>query len=179
MTSWRRCTGDRSCRAALLVGGQSPRRADCRGLPRPHRRESSGKVQAWAFLDPRARARARPRRCDERRRNGRPLGALHGVPVGIKDIFDTADYPTEYGSALLQGAPADARCSRGRAAACRRRGDPRQDRDAPSSPIYHPGTDAQPARSRTHARRLVVRARRRRSPPAWCRSRSARRPTAR
>ena len=31
------------------------------------------------------------------------LGALHGVPVGIKDIFDTADYPTECGSPLLKG----------------------------------------------------------------------------
>ncbi len=34
---------------------------------------------------------------------GRRLGPLHGVPVGIKDIFDTADYPTECGSPVLAG----------------------------------------------------------------------------
>jgi len=28
---------------------------------------------------------------------------LRGLPVGIKDIFDTADFPTEYGSAIYQG----------------------------------------------------------------------------
>jgi Asp-tRNA(Asn)/Glu-tRNA(Gln) amidotransferase A subunit family amidase len=40
---------------------------------------------------------------DEHRRHGRPLGALHGVPVGVKDIFDTGDMPTELGSRLWQG----------------------------------------------------------------------------
>jgi Asp-tRNA(Asn)/Glu-tRNA(Gln) amidotransferase A subunit family amidase len=40
---------------------------------------------------------------DARRRSGQPVGPLHGLPVGIKDIFDTADYPTECGSALLKG----------------------------------------------------------------------------
>ena len=37
------------------------------------------------------------------RRGGRPLGALHGIPVGIKDIVDTADMPTEYGSPIHAG----------------------------------------------------------------------------
>src|SRR5206468_11311563 len=31
------------------------------------------------------------------------VGALHGVPVGIKDIIDTADMPTENGSVLHAG----------------------------------------------------------------------------
>src|SRR4029078_4708462 len=31
------------------------------------------------------------------------LGPLHGVPVGIKDIIDTADMPTENGTALHKG----------------------------------------------------------------------------
>jgi len=30
-------------------------------------------------------------------------GALHGLPVGIKDIIDTADFPTEYGSPIYAG----------------------------------------------------------------------------
>ena len=29
-----------------------------------------------------------------------PSIALRGLPVGIKDIFDTVDFPTEYGSAI-------------------------------------------------------------------------------
>jgi hypothetical protein len=33
----------------------------------------------------------------------RPTGPLHGVPVGVKDIFDTADMPTENGSVLYAG----------------------------------------------------------------------------
>ena len=31
------------------------------------------------------------------------MGALHGLPVGIKDIIDTADYPTERGTVLHRG----------------------------------------------------------------------------
>ena len=37
------------------------------------------------------------------RLSGRPLGPLHGVPVGVKDIIDTADMPTENGSVLHAG----------------------------------------------------------------------------
>jgi Asp-tRNA(Asn)/Glu-tRNA(Gln) amidotransferase A subunit family amidase len=48
-------------------------------------------------------ALAQARALDERRRNGKAVGPLHGVPVAIKDIFDTADYPTECGSPLLKG----------------------------------------------------------------------------
>ncbi len=32
-----------------------------------------------------------------------PLGSLYGVPIGIKDIIDTIDYPTCFGSAIHQG----------------------------------------------------------------------------
>jgi len=53
-------------------------------------------VQAWAFLDPElALAEARMR--DAERARGHGTGPLHGVPVGIKDIIDTADMPTENG----------------------------------------------------------------------------------
>ena len=54
---------------------------------------------------PRSRARpragARGRRLEKSR--GETTGPLHGVPVGIKDIFDTADMPTENGSVLYAG----------------------------------------------------------------------------
>src|SRR5450631_3361700 len=59
-------------------------------------------VRAFVHLDP-AYALSQARALDERRRNGQPTGPLHGVPVGIKDIFDTADYPTECGSPLFKG----------------------------------------------------------------------------
>jgi Asp-tRNA(Asn)/Glu-tRNA(Gln) amidotransferase A subunit family amidase len=60
------------------------------------------KVQAWQFLDE-EHALAQARACDERKRSGEPIGPLHGVPVGVKDIIDTADMPTENGTVLHEG----------------------------------------------------------------------------
>jgi Asp-tRNA(Asn)/Glu-tRNA(Gln) amidotransferase A subunit family amidase len=60
------------------------------------------KVQAWTFLDE-EHALAQARALDERKHSGEPLGPLHGVPVGLKDIIDTADMPTENGTVLHQG----------------------------------------------------------------------------
>lgn len=60
------------------------------------------RVQAWAFLDP-DYALQQARAADERRLSGQLIGPLHGVPLGIKDIFDTADMPTEHGSVLYAG----------------------------------------------------------------------------
>jgi Asp-tRNA(Asn)/Glu-tRNA(Gln) amidotransferase A subunit family amidase len=65
-------------------------------------REVDPKVQAWAYFDP-EHALAQARALDERRKEGAPVGPLHGVPVGIKDIFDTADMPTEDGTVLHAG----------------------------------------------------------------------------
>jgi Asp-tRNA(Asn)/Glu-tRNA(Gln) amidotransferase A subunit family amidase len=59
-------------------------------------------VQAWAFLDP-GYAREQARGADEARRRGQPVGALHGVPVGVKDIIDTEDMVTEDGTPLHAG----------------------------------------------------------------------------
>src|SRR5829696_2156189 len=51
---------------------------------------------------------ARARDGEERR------GPLHGIPVGVKDVIDTADMPTSYGSPIYEGQqPArDAHCVR-------------------------------------------------------------------
>src|SRR3989442_12925618 len=65
-------------------------------------REIGGQVQAWAFLDP-DHALAQARAADEFRLSGQAIGLLHGVPVGLKDIIDTADMPTENGSVLHAG----------------------------------------------------------------------------
>jgi Asp-tRNA(Asn)/Glu-tRNA(Gln) amidotransferase A subunit family amidase len=59
-------------------------------------------IRAFVHLDPElALSEARAR--DQERAIGRSRGPLHGVPVGIKDIFDTADFPTENGSPLFTG----------------------------------------------------------------------------
>ena len=65
-------------------------------------KEIDGRVQAWTFLDP-DYALQQARAADERRLSGQPIGPLHGVPIGIKDIFDTADMPTENGSVIYAG----------------------------------------------------------------------------
>jgi len=65
-------------------------------------RETEAQVQAWQYLDP-AHALAQARALDEQRAQGKPIGALHGLPVGIKDIMDTADMPTEDGTVLHAG----------------------------------------------------------------------------
>jgi len=59
-------------------------------------------IQAWAFLDP-DYARSQARAADAAVKNGQPLGPLHGVPVGVKDIIDTQDMPTENGTVLDEG----------------------------------------------------------------------------
>jgi Asp-tRNA(Asn)/Glu-tRNA(Gln) amidotransferase A subunit family amidase len=59
-------------------------------------------VQAWQFLDEQ-HALAQARAADDKRRSGEPVGALCGIPVGIKDIIDTADMPTENGTVLHKG----------------------------------------------------------------------------
>ena len=63
-------------------------------------------IGAWAFLDPDL-ARRRARFADDWQAQGLPLGPLHGVPLGVKDVFDTADMPSEYGSPMLRGRSPD------------------------------------------------------------------------
>jgi Asp-tRNA(Asn)/Glu-tRNA(Gln) amidotransferase A subunit family amidase len=59
-------------------------------------------VQAWAHLD-RAHLLAQAAAADEAHAAGEPDGALFGLPVGVKDIIDTADLPTEDGTVLHAG----------------------------------------------------------------------------
>ena len=64
--------------------------------------EVDAQVQAWAHLDA-AHVLAQAEAADEAHALGEPAGALFGVPVGIKDIIDTADLPTEDGTVLHAG----------------------------------------------------------------------------
>ena len=65
-------------------------------------RTAEPQVQAWTFLDEDL-ALAQARAADDLRRSGQAAGALCGIPVGIKDIIDTADMPTENGTPLHRG----------------------------------------------------------------------------
>ena len=66
-----------------------------------------GELHAWAFIDPEL-ALAQARACDQ----VPAQGLLHGVPLGVKDIIDTHDMPTEMGSPIYAGRrpPTDAAC---------------------------------------------------------------------
>ena len=68
---------------------------------------ADGPVKAWQHLDPEvllAAAAAMDR--------AGPRGPLAGVPIGVKDVIDTSDMPTGYGTAIYDGfqPPWDASC---------------------------------------------------------------------
>jgi len=69
-------------------------------LARIHEQEP--RIGAFAFIDPEF-ARKTAASIDAYRGTGRALGLLHGLPVGVKDIIDTADMPTENGTAIDAG----------------------------------------------------------------------------
>ena len=61
-------------------------------------------VQAWVTLDRDVAMRAARARAEEARA-GRFVGALHGVPVALKDIFDAAGLPTRAGVTFYDRRP--------------------------------------------------------------------------
>ena len=69
--------------------------------------QTDGELKAWVHLDP-EHALAQAAELDAIRQNGKPLGPLHGVPVGLKDIIDTRDYPAEHGSTIFAGRKPEA-----------------------------------------------------------------------
>src|SRR3954463_5070608 len=76
------------------MGSAEERVREC--LERIEARE--GELRAWAWLDAEAAlAQARARDTEA------PRGPLHGLPVGGKDVIDTADMPTQYGSPFYEG----------------------------------------------------------------------------
>ena len=59
-------------------------------------------LNAFISLDP-ARVLEAARAADRRRASGAALGALHGLPVPVKDSIGTRDYPTTAGTPALRG----------------------------------------------------------------------------
>jgi Asp-tRNA(Asn)/Glu-tRNA(Gln) amidotransferase A subunit family amidase len=68
-------------------------------------------VKAFAYFDA-DQALEQARAMDRARASGKLTGPLVGLPVAVKDIIDTADMPTENGSAIFKGRqpPDDAAC---------------------------------------------------------------------
>lgn len=64
--------------------------------------ETDGDIKAWAHLDADA-ALAQAAECDRIRAAGLATGPLHGIPVGLKDIIDTSDMPTQRGTSIFKG----------------------------------------------------------------------------
>jgi Asp-tRNA(Asn)/Glu-tRNA(Gln) amidotransferase A subunit family amidase len=67
-------------------------------------RAHEDRVSAFQWIDA-ARALDLASRADEKRRSGEgaPLGPLHGIGIGIKDIVETRGIPTTMGSAIFEG----------------------------------------------------------------------------
>jgi Asp-tRNA(Asn)/Glu-tRNA(Gln) amidotransferase A subunit family amidase len=58
-------------------------------------------LRAWQTVDS-ANALQQAHNADERRSHSKALGSLHGIPIGVKDIIDTAHLPTQRGSAIYK-----------------------------------------------------------------------------
>ncbi|MGH7042544.1 MAG: amidase family protein [Acetobacteraceae bacterium] len=71
-----------------------------RGVPGSHRRPRT-RIACFRALRP----QTGPRRCPRR---AAPPGPLHGLPLGVKDVLDTADMPSAYGSPIWDGWTATA-----------------------------------------------------------------------
>jgi len=67
-------------------------------------------VEAWEFFDEEL-AISQAKKLDVDRQAGKVQGDLHGVPVGIKDIFDTEDMPTLDGSEAHKKNPSLSDCT--------------------------------------------------------------------
>jgi len=68
------------------------------------------KVEAWEFFDQEIVLK-QAKKLDEDHQRGKVHGDLHGVPVGIKDIFDTEDMPTLDGSEAHKKNPSLSDCT--------------------------------------------------------------------
>jgi len=84
--------GARESAAAIRAGTLTAAELLEACLNRIARREDA--VRAWSHLDAEG-ARAQACLADARQAAGLALGPLHGLPIGIKDVFDTRDMPSE------------------------------------------------------------------------------------
>ena len=86
--------------AAFSAGEDTPRAYLERCLEVIAARE--GVVKAWVVLNE-AGARTQADASSERWRRGQPLSPVDGMPLGIKDLLETADMPTQMGCVAYTG----------------------------------------------------------------------------
>ena len=86
--------------AAFRDGADTPRDFLERCIGEIEAREDE--IMAWAHVDFDG-ARKAADAAGARYRAGAPLSPVDGLPIGIKDLIETADMPTEYGSTLFAG----------------------------------------------------------------------------
>jgi Asp-tRNA(Asn)/Glu-tRNA(Gln) amidotransferase A subunit family amidase len=96
--------------AAEIVAGIAAGKTTCEAVARAcleRSAERDPQVLAWQYLNP-GQVIAQARALDQSGKRG----PLTGVPFAIKDIIDTCDMPTEYGSPIYQGhqPKSDAAC---------------------------------------------------------------------
>ena len=68
--------------------------------------DTDASIKAWAYLDPES-ALAQAAECDRIRKAGLGTGPLHGLPVGLKDVIDTRDMPTQRGTDIFKDRQPD------------------------------------------------------------------------
>jgi aspartyl-tRNA(Asn)/glutamyl-tRNA(Gln) amidotransferase subunit A len=111
MTSASSSTIDLSIRevaAGFRSGKWSPSEVTAAALDRISTTEPA--VHAWALVDA-ERAAVAAAQAEHELTSGIDRGPLHGIPIGIKDIFDVAGWPTRCGSAARRDAPPSVRDS--------------------------------------------------------------------
>jgi Asp-tRNA(Asn)/Glu-tRNA(Gln) amidotransferase A subunit family amidase len=96
--------------ATELVALRSSGKVTCEQIARDclaRAKERDAVVKAWAFIDPELILR-RAQELDARTKHG----PLQGVPVGVKDVIETTDMPTQMGSRIYRGfrTAGDASC---------------------------------------------------------------------
>jgi len=64
--------------------------------------KTESKCLAWVCFEP-DKLRNQAGKLEKERNPGSKMGALHGIPIGVKDIFNTLDFPTEMGSPIWKG----------------------------------------------------------------------------
>lgn len=87
-------------REAFREGNDSPRDMLERCLARIGERD--GAVHAFTFVNAEA-AREAADAATARWREGKPASSIDGMPIALKDIFETADMPTTFGSPIFTG----------------------------------------------------------------------------
>ena len=148
--------------ADFRSGADSPRHFLERCLAAIAAREAQ--VGAFVHYDA-ANARRQAEASAARWRAGQPLSPIDGMPVGIKDIIETADMPTEMGSPLFAGWRSERDAAS--VVACARPVPSSSARPSPpNSP--RPSRAARAIRSIWRARRAAPRAARRRPLPPAC-----------